>query len=985
MDVHGQAVNLFDHIGRDLAGGAGGVDASVLEEQDLVGVAQGGVEVVHGHDGGDAVAVDDVLEHVQDIDLALEVERAGGLVQEHEARFLDHGPGDRDLLQFAAGEFVDVAQGEAGHVQPFDGRVDHFQVLVRDLPFDVRLAAHEHGVEHGEPGRFVALGDVADGQGDLVGPHLEHVAVLDHDRAGGRGVDGVDALEQRGLAHAVGAEDGEQFAAVQGEVHLAEDGFAAVGEVEVSYLEHHRLCPLMMRQMNTGAPMKAVSTDTGRTCGARMSRATVSDTSRSRPPQKMEAGSRQRWSEPMMRRTMCGTTSPTKPMMPRNAMMKAVSMEESSMPTMRTRSTRTPRPRAVSSPASMALQFQLLAMKQIEVSTVTTEMMPSSYQEARAVSPKVQKTMAASCTSSAKNCRNMVPAVNSAPRATPVRTMTSGVAPRSLETPMITPAATRLKKKAMAVVRQGLVMFTASALDEDIMPPPRIMTEKAAPNAAAWEMPRVKGEPSGLRRMDCMAAPATDSPAPAMMAARAWGSRIFQMMASQRRPTSRPARLLATVLMGMPAAPIEMAAMSAATSRMTEIVIRVVFRPTYRRYSSGTCPSSKCMLLERDGLVGQVLEHAVHVLENGLANKEGEYLVRLGCGVHILEPFGIEQLADVVGVGQDAAVVARIPVVGQQAVDFALLHTGQGLVGRVVAQLEQAARVAAQLERGQVQEEVLRVPLDDHFLGHVRMLKFLAGQPLGVGHVPGVDKGERRIRGLGGLEAVRALGGHAAHEHRGPLVVRNPCGALAQVLNLFVHECDDRFRALGLAHHLTHDADGLVQLRPLDAQVAVGEFDHRDAGFLLQFVGIIAHAARVGLQDHLRLRLQGQDQFGVVVSPELAEDRHFLELRVGDGVRPRVERAPPRLDVVHGHDHVLRLQVRQQPQTTRPGADHALHLGRNLHRIIGGIRYGALARLGRHGQDQNQEKSMDTMSHLFTLPAYTWCFVSRQLSPFCIQ
>ena len=76
------------------------------------------------------------------------------------------------------------------------------------------------------------------------------------------------------------------------------------------------------------------------------------------------------------------------------------------------------------------------------------------------MSPKVQKTMAASCTSSAKNWRSMVPAVNSDPRATPVRTMTSGVAPRTRETPMITPAAARLKAKAMPVVTYGLVMLT---------------------------------------------------------------------------------------------------------------------------------------------------------------------------------------------------------------------------------------------------------------------------------------------------------------------------------------------------------------------------------------------------------------------------------------------------------------------------------------------------------------------------------------------
>ncbi len=152
---------------------------------------------------------------------------------------------------------------------------------------------------------------------------------------------------------------------------------------------------------------------------------------------------------------------------------------------------------------------------------MTAAMRPSSRQVARAVSPKVQKIMAASCTSSAKYCRNMVPAVNSAPRATPVRTMTSGVAPRSRETRMIAPAASRLAANAAPVVIAGLVMVTAPTEVEVMAPPPRIITENAAPNAAAWEMPNVNGEPSGLRRMDCMAAPATARPPPATTLVRA--------------------------------------------------------------------------------------------------------------------------------------------------------------------------------------------------------------------------------------------------------------------------------------------------------------------------------------------------------------------------------------------------------------------------------------------------------------------------------
>ena len=54
--------------------------------------------------------------------------------------------------------------------------------------------------------------------------------------------------------------------------------------------------------------------------------------------------------------------------------------------------------------------------------------------------------------------------------------------------------------------------------------------ERFAPNTAALETPSVEGEAIGLFRSVCMMRPDTDSPAPAMIAARTRGIRMFQMM-----------------------------------------------------------------------------------------------------------------------------------------------------------------------------------------------------------------------------------------------------------------------------------------------------------------------------------------------------------------------------------------------------------------------------------------------------------------------
>ena len=86
--------------------------------------------------------------------------------------------------------------------------------------------------------------------------------------------------------------------------------------------------------------------------------------------------------------------------------------------------------------------------------------------------------------------------------------------------------------KAENNVIKGLVILRASFKEFSMTPVPRNMTEKAAPNAAAWEMPKVKGEAKGFLNTDCITAPEHERPAPATMAVKVWGSRIFQIINS---------------------------------------------------------------------------------------------------------------------------------------------------------------------------------------------------------------------------------------------------------------------------------------------------------------------------------------------------------------------------------------------------------------------------------------------------------------------
>src|SRR4051794_13909422 len=80
---------------------AGFGDVAVLEDDDLVGVADGG-EAVGDDEGG--AAGHEVVEGVEEESLAFAVEGAGGFVQDEHGGVFEEGSGDGDALAFAAGE-----------------------------------------------------------------------------------------------------------------------------------------------------------------------------------------------------------------------------------------------------------------------------------------------------------------------------------------------------------------------------------------------------------------------------------------------------------------------------------------------------------------------------------------------------------------------------------------------------------------------------------------------------------------------------------------------------------------------------------------------------------------------------------------------------------------------------------------------------------------------------------------------------------------
>src|SRR5439155_392042 len=198
--------------------------------------------------------------------------------------------------------------------------------------------------------------------------------------------------QQRRLARAVGTDDAEDLAALDGERQprkrerpLAPTRGPRVGEGDVAELNERRQSGrLRVRRIHTkkGAPQKAVITPTESSAGATTLRASVSAASRNAPPASAAVGTRKRLSWPTSRRNTCGTISPTKPMGPVNATTVPVSSAAATNTRRLSRSASTPSWREASSPS--ASRFSSRALFRISQTPAPARTAKSSSEAARA-------------------------------------------------------------------------------------------------------------------------------------------------------------------------------------------------------------------------------------------------------------------------------------------------------------------------------------------------------------------------------------------------------------------------------------------------------------------------------------------------------------------------------------------------------------------------------------------------------------------------
>ena len=171
-------------------------------------------------DDGKVLLVGQLLQDGQQLDLALDVQKRGGLVQQEDLRLLADGAGQQDALALAVADAVEVPVGKVGSPHQRKG-VPHglFVRFGKDAqPPGVGDAARRRKLKTG--GQLGAAG-VGEHQGQPLcagraGVGGKVLAAQQHGAAEGGQLPG-QRFEQRGFARAVRADEGQDLPAPDAE------------------------------------------------------------------------------------------------------------------------------------------------------------------------------------------------------------------------------------------------------------------------------------------------------------------------------------------------------------------------------------------------------------------------------------------------------------------------------------------------------------------------------------------------------------------------------------------------------------------------------------------------------------------------------------------------------------------------------------------------------------------------------------------------
>ncbi len=232
------------------------------------------------------------------------------------------------------------------------------------------------------------------------------------------------------------------------------------------------------------------------------------------PPARNENGISLLVSPPMINRVICGTMSPTHPIMPATEMTLAVMATAAISTIVRSNRILTPRDFAIGSSSAMTFNRHR-KMKIILVPITTTgKMVITSCQFMEESPPRSQKTISGNCfIGSAMYFRNPTPAEKSAETAMPANTNRT-MAEEALDRP---PKATVNNNPPKPNTKASTTTAAGCCEMNNI--------ENAAPKAAPWLTPRKPGSTNGLWNNVCITTPAIESEEPSRNARMILGRR----------------------------------------------------------------------------------------------------------------------------------------------------------------------------------------------------------------------------------------------------------------------------------------------------------------------------------------------------------------------------------------------------------------------------------------------------------------------------
>ena len=243
-----------------------------------------------------------LLQDGQQLDLALDVQKGGGLVQQQHFGLLADGTGQQNTLTLAVTDAVEVPVREMRSS-------GNFQCILHGLPVGVGQNAQPPGVRDAPGGGKLKAGGQLGAAG--VGHHQGHLPgalragvvckalSVQQDSAPLRGQLGRQRLEEGRFARTVGSDEGEDAPLFGSEADvLHQRRFAVadgkvIGAAEGFFFAHSRPPSVWRRtssQMTTGAPKTAVTELMDSSVGANRLRAIRSQSRQNAAPPRQQPG-----------------------------------------------------------------------------------------------------------------------------------------------------------------------------------------------------------------------------------------------------------------------------------------------------------------------------------------------------------------------------------------------------------------------------------------------------------------------------------------------------------------------------------------------------------------------------------------------------------------------------------------------------------------------------------------------------------------------